>query len=258
MNLGVPLLKEYVHRKAWKEYIDSFPEIQQQLRFRMREIQKRLQELDKLIEFSQNLRKNALDYLTHFTITINELISGTCKGIPSKWGQTLREERAASKILQHHQSNLIKASCPLQKIIRVQFFNAKLYGGQQFKRLLAEFHELCNRTEPKITKDEIGTAMGIGPKSGAIHAASELAHFKLKEFIAPLVEQTLKRSVYIMKRLPDITNSILRKKLNPNPQFGPLAKEMFCELVDKLAAKLEKMCEDEFLESKTIYTAIPM
>jgi len=61
-----------------------------------------------------------------------------------------------------------------------------------------------------------------------------------------------------MKRLPDITNSILRKKLNPNPQFGPLAKEMFCELVDKLAAKLEKMCEDEFLESKTIYTAIPM
>jgi hypothetical protein len=83
----------------------------------------------------QNLRSIAATYLMEFLHAVSRLIVGTSEGMPSLYGSTAEDER-------HMLGEWIDSSKEIIKVKRkwkLPYLDIKLYGGQQFERLLSEF-----------------------------------------------------------------------------------------------------------------------
>lgn len=184
--LEVHSLRRYITEKTWKMYYDNIPKLlkclNQEKRFpfprlalhspssltgsnRVRlisetglKIERVMRELEDLR--IQNLRSVASTYLMEFLHAVSRLIVGTSEGLPSLHGETAEQER-------HAQGDWIDAKKNVIKVRRkwpLPYLDIKLYGGQQFERLLSEFKMVVQNTGAiEATFDELANA---GRRSG--------------------------------------------------------------------------------------------
>jgi len=152
----------------------------------------------------------------------------------------------------------------------IPYWDNKLYGGQQFERLLAEYKAVSEHTDiSEVTMDDVATAAGINKLNNIPNyswAASDLAQQKSQEAFVPLIEQLTNRAVFIMKRLTDVSEKVLegRKKkwaeelhriddVDRYPYFTYHVKDLFFKFVDNTAKECKEKCMDEFYNTRTIY-----
>jgi len=271
-NIGIHSFRRFILNHTWKNYQESIPRILKQLRAKKVTTQRKISELEKQLQSldASKLRSIASNYVVNFLQVIERLIAGTSEGNPAVNGQSLDEEKNA-----HGDGDWVDL---YNRVIRfepeewnIPYWDNKLYGGQQFERLLSEYRAVSEHTEiSEVTMDDVATAAGINKLNNIPNyswAASDLAQQKSQEAFVPLIEQMTNRAVYIMKRLTEISEKVLesRKKkwmedLNASvddidryPYFTYHVKDLFYKFVDVTAKTCKEKCMDEFYSTRTIY-----
>jgi len=271
-HIGIHALRKYVLNLAWKSYQESIPKILKHFRAKKVQTERKIKEIENQQATLDNskLRSIASNHVVNFLQVVEKLIAGTSEGNPLVNGQTLEEE---------------KQSCGMGDWVdlynqptrfepeewKIPYWDNKLYGGQQFERLLAEFKAVAGRTIiPEVTMDDVATAAGISKLNNVPNyawAASDLAQQKSQDAFVPLIEQLTNRAVYIVKRLTDITEKILegRKKkwledmgfstedVDKYPYFTYHVKDLYYKFIDGTAKICKEKCMDEFYSTRTIY-----
>jgi len=173
-------------------------------------VQSKLSNLD-----TYKLRALASQYVMQFLQMIDQLLSGTLAGNPGQNGQTLEEEHS-----QEDAGPWIDANYQLvefnPKELGISHFDSKLYGGQQFGRLLSEFKAVALNTDiGSVSSNDVATAAGpnnLNNVSNISWAASDIAQKKVQRSFLPLIDQLYKRATYVIKRLASIVETILDSK----------------------------------------------
>lgn len=273
-NIGIFALRNFLNNRIWKLYQEGIPEVLKCIKSKKQETERMIQELKRQqqeLDLSK-FREISSNYSVEFLQTIERLIVGTSEGIPNINGQTLEEEKSA----QGDADWVDSYNHPIQfdpEKSNVPYYNTKIYGGQQFERLLAEFKAICDRTEIKeLSMDDIATASGINKVNNVPNntwAAADLVQQQIQETFIPIIEQLQKRAVYIMKRLYDIADRILSSKkkkflsqsssiqnisnVYQYPYFTNYIKDLFIKFIEKQSKICKDKCMDEFYSSKTIF-----
>lgn len=266
-NIGIHNLRSIIEQSVWKNYQISIPEILKKLRQLKRETQMKLKKHTELYQIldASKLRTIASNYVVTFLQIIEKLIAGTAEGNPTVNGQTLEEEKNYG-CGEWYDANYQEISLDL-KDAKVPYWNSRVYGGQQFDRVLAEFRYIVESTKlPKVTLDDVATSAGLNKLNNVpnyVWSASDIAQQRSREALGTLIEQLTKRAVYIMKRLTNVVEKILenRKKINKTPlddfdrypYFVYHVKDLYNEFVDQTAERVKEKCLDEFYCTATIY-----
>jgi uncharacterized protein YukE len=141
-RVGVPRLCHHVMKRVWYHYNGIIAQLTNTLKQRKNETEKYLENIRKQITdlTSTHLRMTANEYIVEFSQLIGRLLKGTAEGFASANGQTLAEEKALipNSEWKDLQNRPIRITDEPEKW-KIPQINAKLYGGQQFERLLSEF-----------------------------------------------------------------------------------------------------------------------
>jgi len=211
---------------------------------------------------------------------VEKLIAGTAEGNPAVNGQTLEEEKLAygeGEWLDAHNQPL---KFHAEKA-GVAFWDAKLYGGQQFERLLAEFRGVsAGLVLSAVSMDDVATAAGINRLNNVpnyARAACDVVAVRTEEMFRPLIEQMAQRAVYVLGRLTDLVKGMMEQKKKSSawsegaahgaagsavslvdsvelyPFFTYHVKELFTKFVDSTAKTCLSKCMDEFYGTRTIF-----
>ncbi|EGC39597.1 hypothetical protein DICPUDRAFT_93566 [Dictyostelium purpureum] len=218
-NVGLTAFKHFINELSWRKYLDNVPEVLKRLNsFRTTsedQLSQIRQQLDKTNAIT--LRQIANSYVSiEFIQCIEKLVTRTLEGNPSLNGQTLEEEKSQDETGDWYDHNGRQIILNDEKSASVPFSDNKLYGGQQFERLLSEFKCITEVIElDELSGSEIACAIGSNRPSNVsvlAWAASDLAQKKIKEALLPLVDQLFKRSTYILRRLVDIVDRMIENK----------------------------------------------
>eukprot|EP01091_Cochliopodium_minus_P015076 TRINITY_DN5270_c0_g1_i1.p1 TRINITY_DN5270_c0_g1~~TRINITY_DN5270_c0_g1_i1.p1 ORF type:complete len:693 (-),score=219.54 TRINITY_DN5270_c0_g1_i1:93-2171(-) len=270
-SIGLHPLRKFIIKTSWKRFQDDIPVILDNLRDQMQHAKSSSDDLENKLKSisSSNLRSLANTFVLEFLQIIDSLISGNSEGNPTVNGQSLLEEEYGNGYGKWKNSEEKEVDINPTK---VSYFDCRLYGGQQFKRLLSVFKEVVVNTEMReISIDEVATAAGVNKINNLPNytwAACELASQETKQTLTPLLKQLNKRSVYVAKRLPLIAKRILegrkkskwntqpqliREEIEQYPYFIYYIIELFEMFVEKQAQECTQKCLDEFLDTRTIY-----
>lgn len=168
----------------------------------------------------------------------------------------------------------------------IPYADTRIYGGQQFERLLAEFKEIAHSVFIKeSTLDEIATSAGpskLNNISNLAWASSDLSRIAINRLFSPLLDQLIKRATFIMERLSDIAikmmltaykknksrqssgqvrSATLRNAQNADLDFSPeefpyythYVKDLYHDIVNRIAEECREKCLDEFGCTNLIY-----
>jgi len=282
-SIGFHKLRRFLWDQTLNQYKASIPDILRSLRVKktiaqtnLEKINKKLAELDHL-----KFRTMASSYSVKYLLLIENLIMGTAEGNPAINGQTLQEEHFSCGEGEwlDHQFNVIKVLPTEWGLI---YWDLKLYGGQQFERLLSEFKLVSEHAQTSaVTVDDVASASGT-QFGNSTHAAANIAQKKTEEVFIPLVEQVVRRAIYAMKRLPNVADYILEKerkkqsaKTNSTavpiagksdridfpeiediaqyPYFTYHVKDLYYKFVDAVGEHCLKKCMEEFYSSAVLY-----
>lgn len=268
--IGAPNFARCVFGYVWRVHQASAPRILAALRARRAATAARL---DAVREQRERLaspalfRVRAAAHTVEFLRHLRALVAGSACGNPALSGQTSAEERAACG------GEWADAEGrPLS--VRygewdVPNWQSKVYGGQQFERLLAEFTALCGHVTGDVISDDdvinaIGTPAlgsnngGYGGYRGRAEAACALACRRAEDAFAPLIAQLCVRATYVMKRLAGISvrmsleEKCAKKKEGEKEEgcmdgrFINFVCERYAALIDEEASRCARMCADEF------------
>jgi len=273
--IGIVALKKQVLELTWKKYQDNIPELLKRLRTFKRKSESNLELIQAQLNSleSNTLRGNAARYAMHFLQNIEKLLTGTLEGNPSINGQTLEEEKLQDETGDWRDSdfNPIKFD---PKEWKIPHPTSKLYGGQQFERLLAEFKSVAeHRTIQTPNLDDIATAAGpqkLNNYSNIAWAASDIAQKQIQKILLPLLDQLFKRAIYLMKRLVVVVDNMMEnqkknrkrsglvnsdsfEEFDEYPFFVHAVKDLYFKFVEETAETCKKKCKDEFFSTRLIY-----
>jgi hypothetical protein len=228
-------------------------------------VQEQVRTLDKF-----KLRSMAANFVSDFMSYLVGLLQGSLGGNPVLNGQTLFEEK-------NHCGDWLdidgKAIVFDAAEWGVPEQDAKLYGGQQCERLLAEFRIVSEHMQLRVLSlSEIATAAGLdGLKnvSGQIAAASELAQRESRATFEPLLRQLYARMEYVIKRVPFIVENVMETRslsrsnmqksesvavmsLKNHPQFMWYLQRLFEEYVEELSRSAYNKCFDELMATQLV------
>lgn len=272
-HIGIFALRKHLFTKVWKLVQSSIPEVSCSIQDRKKDIQTSVECMKSQLEtfHSTKLREIANSYAIEFLQTLDQLIVGTSEGMPTVNGQTLQEEKSSQGDVEWVDGYNHTIRTDPEKW-SIPFWNTKVYGGQQFERLLAEFKAVTERIDlQEVSQDDIATASGINKVNNVpnhVWAAADLAQQQSQDSFIPIIEQLQKRAVYVVKRLYDIVDRILisEKKKSAHstskfdlqnvyhyPYLTNYIKELFTKFVDKQSKTCRERCMDEFYSSKTIF-----
>jgi hypothetical protein len=215
------------------------------------------------------LRSLANSYVVEFLQVIDQLITGSSEGNPNVNGQTLEEEKAALGLGEWKTAdNSNIATFP----DRIPYHDARVYGGQQFKRLLSSFGEVVSQSEiSDSSSDVMSTAAGINRLNNVPNfawAACEIAAQEARKSLVPLLKQLSKRAQYVIERLPAIAKQIMDNRrttkwsaspvllatdVEQYPYFAFAVLDLFRSFVVDTIKECEQKCMDEFLDTRTVY-----
>lgn len=216
-QFGMRTLRAFVVQLLWRRYQDAVPQV---LKALQTERQRQSSELSRVSNLITNLdtyklRAAASSYVMSFLQSVEKLLGGTLAGNPGQNGQTLAQEHAEEAA-----GPWLDASRQILAFdaedLGISNADAKLYGGQQFARLLSEFRAVASTlTLGELSASEVATAAGpsrINNVSNLAWAASDLAQKRVQRALMPLVEQLYRRGSFILKRLADIVERMIVKQ----------------------------------------------
>jgi len=276
-KIGISSMKKFLLELIWKRYQETIPEILKRLRDLKSQTEDSLKNIQQKYSLLENykLRATASNYVMNFLQDLEKLITGTLEGYPAQNGQTLEEEK-------YHEDtgNWLDAN---NRPIRfnpqdwnIPYWDSKLYGGQQFERLLAEFKAVADHTQlTEVNIHEVATAAGpnkFNNPNNYAWAASDIAQKRAQKSFNPLIKQLFRRALFIMKRLVDIADFMMKNRLkeeerarnfsNGAPQlsniedfpfFTNYVKHLFVQFVEEVAGNALSKCMDEFYCTRIIY-----
>ncbi|KAM9977363.1 hypothetical protein ACTFIR_011225 [Dictyostelium discoideum] len=217
-NVGLSAFRHWISEFTWRKYLDSVPEVLKRLNSFRTTSEDQLYQIRQQLERTNavTLRQIANSYVSiEFIQCIEKLVTRTLEGNPSLNGQTLEEEKSQDETGDWYDHNG-KPILLLNDEKLVTFYDNKLYGGQQFERLLTEFKCITEVIQlEELSISEVACAIGSNRPSNAsviAWAASDLAQKKIKEALLPLVDQLFKRATYILRRLVDIVDRMIENK----------------------------------------------
>jgi hypothetical protein len=139
-QLGVINLRLQLNEKIVRRYRDLVPEVSSQLKHKQGEHDKSLAALkNNLSNVSHaKLRTASQNYTVELVHALDKLVAGTSEANAAVNGQTLVEEKSAQGNFEWS-DNFNKKIRVVDADKWIPFSTNKIYGGQQFERLLAEF-----------------------------------------------------------------------------------------------------------------------
>ena len=267
--VGVSRMRKYILEQTWKKYDSSIPDLRKQIRALEKERQDQLSNIENQLRTLDNkkLRSMSANYVSEYLQLVISLLQGSVEGGASLKGQTLEDEKTLLGEWLDEDGNAIKFD-PQQWNLRN--CDAKLFGGEQIVRLLAQFKSVADHTTIKnLTVDEIATSSGLsGLRNVSTHiwAASDIARRKCLSTFVPLMRQFMQRLVYITKRITDIVENIMEierksKRSGPKefdilrdyPQFTWHVRDLFDNFIDDLGKNCLDKCIDELVCTQLLY-----
>ena len=216
-QFGVRSVRAFLVQLIWRRYQESIPMVLKTLQQSKQLAHSELSRVSNLIANLEpyKLRAAASNYVMQFLQMIEKVISGTLAGNPGLNGQTMAQEHS-----DEHAGPWIDASHQVIAFdpdeLGIANAEARLYGGQQFARLLAEFRAVAHTlTVGSFSVSEIATAAGpskINNTSNMAWTASDLAQKRCQRALMPLVEQLYRRAVFVLGRLADIVEDMIEKQ----------------------------------------------
>jgi len=270
-SIGIAKVRTYILDYTWRKLQDNIPELLKRLRSFKKTSEHNLETIKEKISALelQKLRGTSSRYATQFLQSIEKLLNGTLDGNPTINGQTLKEEKMNDQIEEWRTQNWTAINVDPNWPIPHQ--NSKLYGGQQFERLLAEFKEVMeHQTIGPLNEHDIATASGpmkLNSASNCTWAASDIAQRHIQKNLHPLLDQLIRRAVYIFKRLVDIAEEMVLNSqkrsahkdlgdINQFPFFIHNVKQLYTRFVDVTAEQCKQKCVDEFTNTRLIFWEI--
>eukprot|EP01097_Dermamoeba_algensis_P006159 TRINITY_DN3875_c0_g1_i2.p1 TRINITY_DN3875_c0_g1~~TRINITY_DN3875_c0_g1_i2.p1 ORF type:complete len:707 (-),score=191.30 TRINITY_DN3875_c0_g1_i2:121-2241(-) len=270
-KIGLYAFRAHLLRLTRFKYQQKFPNILRDLIAKVAVVKKNEVHIrNQCNSFSKNLRPLASSYATNFLLSVANLITGTTEGNTFQNGQTLEEEKdelGAEGEWVVYENNVFKV--PLAKI---PSHLHKIYGGQQFERLLFEFKYVLENTEiSSVTSDDV--AIAFGNQYGNLPwAAVNLARQKAKDAFTQAIEQVCFRATHIITRLGKIAETMMDEKskqsaqklksdgilydienMEQYPNFRFHVKYLFGEYVKIIAEKCLEKCMEEFYSASALY-----
>lgn len=221
--LGAHFLRKHILDATWKLYQDNIPSVQNRLRALKSNSEQTLEQLHTRIAGLDifKLRSSASNFVMNFLSSTEKLIVGTLDGNPAQNGQTLAEEKVELGEWFDAKGQVI--SVPE---VDLPYADTRIYGGQQFERLLAEFKAVAGGLAmEELPIDDVATAGGpskLNNVTSVAWAASDLARRGVHRSFLPLLDQLIKRATSIMVRLTDIAVKMMIQayKKNKSRQAG--------------------------------------
>eukprot|EP01097_Dermamoeba_algensis_P006154 TRINITY_DN3872_c0_g1_i1.p1 TRINITY_DN3872_c0_g1~~TRINITY_DN3872_c0_g1_i1.p1 ORF type:complete len:852 (-),score=275.34 TRINITY_DN3872_c0_g1_i1:101-2656(-) len=217
-QIGAIQLKKYLLVDVvWKNYKKQIPRMIEDLQNYTEQSTENVSQLKHKKEILRDrvkLREMASAYLTSFLNDLNELVNGNCIGDPNANGSTLQEEKA----YQDNGEWIDETGSPIIfESSQIPYANCKVFGSQQFERLICEFQLVAQKTKPSPVKTQ-EIAVSYSPRMNILWAAIDIAGKKLKESFIPLIKYLHKRAFHIFSRLVDIAdhNNLLAIHLKKN------------------------------------------
>jgi len=260
-HVGLASFERLFSSLCWRHYQSQIPIGLQSLRKQIllakttrTTLNNELQELS-----SKSLRplasKNTALYLT----IVNHILKGTCEGNALINGQTLEEEQQRAGVTLSDELDLDDISKNIPNA------DKKLYGGQQFVRLLAEFKESsahCPKVDTSLLNASSSSSNSPESSSNTIWAVADLARQHSQTVFMRLIENLLSRASYIANRIPNIVISIMEAHRVQNPDSDTLSVnfpyffsrlgEYYKSYIETLESTTLNKCMDEFYSTKTL------
>jgi hypothetical protein len=215
--LGALALRKHILDATWKLYQDNIPSVQNRLRALKANSEQTLEQLQTRIAGLDifKLRSSASNFVMNFLSSTEKLIVGTLDGNPAQNGQTLIEEKA--ELGEWFDAKGQVVSLPDADL---PYADTRIYGGQQFERLLAEFKAVAGGLSmEELPIDDVATAGGpskLNNVTSVAWAASDLARRGVHRSFLPLLDQLIKRATAIMVRLTDIAVKMMIQAYKKN------------------------------------------
>ena len=240
-----------------------------------------------------HFRAVAADCTTRFLQQVRALLRGAPEGCPAVNGETLDQEKAACGIdgqwvtangepLPFHydddssESDSDSEGGKGKHGDSVPLWDNRLYGTQQFERLLAEFRVVGEHLRiPPVSDDDIATAAGIPALAGTpntLWAASDIARQKSQDTFVPLVAQLARRAEHVLCRLADIAESLMDERARrtgdeddenedecsittaaDRTSFVTFVKDRYRAFVEDASVRCQQACMHEFYSSRTVH-----
>lgn len=91
--------------------------------------------------------------------------------------------------------------------VKIPFEDTKVYGGQQFERVFAEFKAITGNI---ILDDTYGLPELQDKKF--LSQVCERIQTRTEDTLSPLIQQLIDRCTFVMKRIPDVASFIMGSK----------------------------------------------
>jgi len=147
-----------------------------------------------------------------------------------------------------------------------------LYGGHQFERLLSSFKSITSQPSVfQVTKEEVKVAATVtkrqlNDKSDIYWVASHIIRKRCQQF-APLIRQLIRRGTFILKRLSDISFSLVDARrdhrynssaaslfsLSGYTYFCSVVRDLYYDYIDSVAKICSEKCMEEISSMDMIY-----
>ena len=272
-SVGVAAVSEYIRDWTWKRYQDVVPELLKTLRLFKRKSEEALQAKGHLMAEleSTKLRGRAARYGVEFLQTVDKLLGGSLEGYPALNGQDLAQEKECCSVAggEWHTHQRAPIEFDSESVPQA---DVKLYGGQQFERLLAEFKlvakcldfdgEKLGSGSHSHFSAEIATAAGavkVNNAATVTWAASDLVQKQVTRFVKPLAAQLIARAAYILQRLSDICAAMVADAHSGEPLsiaefpfFTFSVRGHFNKFVQDAAESCLEKCHDEFMSTRLL------
>jgi len=179
--IGVHSVRKHLWDVTWKTYQDNIPTVQNRLRALKTSSEQSLFQLQGRLNGMDifKLRSAASNFVMNFLQSVEKLIVGTLDGTPlaiisprllnilnlypllgnpAQNGQTLGEEKKEAGEWYDNNGEPIQVN---YRDWNIPYAETRIYGGQQFERLLAEFRAVADHIEMgEIPIDDVATAAG--------------------------------------------------------------------------------------------------
>jgi len=269
-SIGAPAFVQHIVQYVWRAHQVFCPRALEEIRSRKSASERNHTVAEEKVKAltSNYFRVVASGYAMQFLQTVQALLRGCAEGNPAVNGETLDQEKSGCGVDSQWVNGEGQPVSVGQETWDVPMWDIKLFGTQQFERLLAEFRLVSQHLAiSDISDDDIATGAGIPALSNTPNdrwAASDIARQKTQEAFVPLIAQLAKRAEYVLCRLASIAvllveeqrkqkGTIDEEEAEQYTYFVHFVKNNYTSFIEEACAECKKACMHEFMSTQTIY-----
>jgi hypothetical protein len=260
-HIGIHNFRRALLNTTWKYYREVIATSQNKLRHLKQKYEEEISEWDSLLQDLQvdRLKSMALTHAATLNNSIEKILTGSIEANPLQSGQTLSEEvQEAGEWLDEESKKLDVDYNAMQ----LPHKNVRVYGAQQFERLLAEFKAVVElQTLNTTSMDDYASSAGpnkLNNVSGHAWTACETARTNAHKLLYPLIDQLFARCAYILKRSCDLAVRHHQDKtrglnITHFPRYFTQMRDVCTTFINELVTQCKESCSEEFFSTRAVY-----